>query len=481
MSSTEKKSVQGEIGKSRVKTKKKQNSWKVAVIGGIAVLALIIAGISYYQATHFNSQITINEIKVGGLTAEQTVEKLKTEALKNRVYIGQQQILDEEDTKMGFTNKDLPEVKEILKKQWTFLPSSREKDYRLISGEADQYRNGTLRKLVEEKLLSLNETLKAPVDAFAKLEQGEIVISQSIDGEQYDITSLLKDYDNQNYKSDIHLEPVYIQPIREDSEIVKNEVKKLEELLIRTVDYKVQGQTHSIKASDVIKNATVTKDLTVSIDPDDIKNKIAEINEAQATLNKNFSFKTHSGKVITVKGQGYGWALNVDKEAAQIQEAFAKGETSLSAANISGKGWKGEGYGYETTTNNGIGDTYAEVSIAEQRIWIYKNGQLAGTTNVVTGKHSNGQDTSPGVWYILYKRQNYTLTGDTAGTPYAIKVNYWVPFTNSGQGFHDASWRTNWASNAYLNAGSNGCVNVQPNVMKMVYENLNTYDPVIVY
>ncbi|GAA3324856.1 hypothetical protein GCM10020331_054400 [Ectobacillus funiculus] len=63
----------------------------------------------------------------------------------------------------------------------------------------------------------------------------------------------------------------------------------------------------------------------------------------------------------------------LQKETTRIMEAFEKkGKKSLSASNISGHGWKGEGYGYETTTNNGIGDTYAEVSIQEQRIWLYK-------------------------------------------------------------------------------------------------------------
>ena len=153
----------------------------------------------------------------------------------------------------------------------------------------------------------------------------------------------------------------------------------LQELLQRTVDYKVQDQVYSLKASDLIKNASVSKDMKVTIDPGDIKNKIAEINNSQSTLNKNFTFKTHSGSVISVKGQGYGWAINVEKKQRMIQEAFEKGRKIDSASNIYGHGWNNEGYGYETTTNNGIGDTYAEVSIAEQRIWIYKNGKVVVT------------------------------------------------------------------------------------------------------
>jgi hypothetical protein len=448
----------------------------------IIIIALIFTAIRYYQANHFNEHIKINGIEVSGLNADQALEKLKTSVLKNVVYVGQLQILDGKDTKMRFTDKDLPGVKKLLRSQRTFFPSSNTKNYSLMPSELDQYRSQTMKKKVEEKLISINKGLKAPQDADAHLEQGKIVVSKSISGEQYDVASLLKDYQKQEYTSEIRLNPVYIQPIKKDNTIVKNKVKKLQQLLQQTVDYKVQDKVYTLKASDLIKNASVSKEMKITIDMGDIKNKIAKINNSQSTLNKNFRFKTHSGSVISVKGQGYGWAIDVDKETKQIQEAFEKEEKSISASNIIGHGWSNEGYGYETTTNNGIGKTYAEVSIAEQRIWIYKKGKLVVTTNVVTGKHSTGEDTSPGVWYILYKRSPYVLEGSRAGSSdYSIKVDYWAPFTNSGPGFHDASWRQNWASDAFLTEGSGGCVNTPSSVMKTVYDNLSTYEPVVIY
>ncbi|MFX3624361.1 MAG: L,D-transpeptidase family protein [Ectobacillus sp.] len=481
MNNTVKEAVE-EAEKEQGSSSKRPKSLRFLTTGIIIIIVLLIAGMSYYQATRFNSQVTINGTKVGGLTAEQAMEKLKNSVLKNKVYVGQQLILDEKDTQMGFTDKDFPKVKKLLKSQWTFFPSSKKKQYSLIPEKAGQSRTETMKKLVEAKLVSMNTKLKAPQDAQAKLEEGKVVVSKSRNGKQYDIASLLKNYEKQKHKGEIRLTPVYIQPVKEDSVIVKNEKKKLQDILQQTIDYKVQDKVYSLKASDLIKNASVSKDMKVTMDLSGIKNKLTEINHAQSTLNKDFKFKTHSGSVISVKGQGYGWAIHVEKEAARIQEAFEKGEKSLSASNIYGHGWDKEGIGYETTTNNGIGDTYAEVSIAEQRIWIYKNGKLVLTTHVVTGKHSTLEDTSPGVWYILYKRSPYTLRGTAVGKgEYSVKVDYWAPFTNSGQGFHDASWRTNWASDAYLTAGSGGCVNVPPGIMKTVYDNLSTYEPVVVY
>jgi hypothetical protein len=472
-----------EIEKQRVKSAKWYTNWRFITASIIIIIALIIAAGSYYQANHFNSEIKINDIKVGGMTADTALKKLKTTELKNAVYVGDQQILDEKDTKMGFTDNDLPDFKKLLKSQWTFFPSSKVKEYSLMPGSQDHFRNQTLKEQVEEKLLATNQRLKAPQDAVVRLEQGKIVVSNSINGEQYDVVSLLKDYDKHEYISEIRLNPVYLQPIKEDSEFIKNQQKKLDEFLAQTVNYKVQDKVFTLNSSELIKNASISKDLQIKIDDaGDFKNKIAEINNSQSTLNKDFTFKTHSGSVISVKGEGYGWAIDVEKEVPGIKEAFENGEKSVSATNIYGHGWKGEGYGYEAITNNGIGDTYAEVSLAEQRIWIYKNGQLVVTTNVVTGTHSTHHDTSPGVWYIFYKQSPSVLTGRENGKiTYQVDVDYWAPFTNDGQGFHDASWRGNWASNAYLTAGSHGCVNTPPSIMKTVYDNLSTNEPVVIY
>ena len=456
---------------------------QIIVVSSLIVITSVVCAVIYYhQSTQFNANITINNTKVGGLTADQALKTLKSTVLKNEVYVGEEQIFDGKDTKMGFTDRDLSSVKKLLKKQQTFWPSSKVKNYSLQPGKADQYRSQTMKKLVEDKLISLNKNLTAPKDAMALLKQGKITVSKSIDGKQYDVPQLLKNYQKHAYTSEIHLDPEYILPIKADSPTVKKEEKMLKELIQLTIDYQVQDKVYSLKGSDLIKQASVEKDMQVSIDPAEIKNKITEINNAQSTLNKNFKFTTHSGSEISVKGESYGWALNINKETKRVQEAFEKGEKSLKADNIYGVGWSTYGIGYKNTTNNGIGDTYAEVSIDEQRIWLYKNGKLVFTTNVVTGRHNTHEDTPPGVWYVMYKETPSILEGSEVGNPnYSVKVNFWAPFTLSGCGFHDASWRRNWTSTAYLTAGSGGCVNTPSSVMKIVYDNLTKNEPVIIY
>jgi hypothetical protein len=473
-----------EVENKRPDIHKRASGWKIGIgIGGIIVAsALAIGGLSYYQTTRFNSHITINGTNVGGLTANQALQKLGSTVLKNEVYVGKEKIYDGKDTKIGFTNTDLSSVQKLLKSQETFWPSSKAINYSLTPSKVDQHQSEAEKNEIQNKLLDMNKSLKPAQDATAQLEQGKIVISKSSKGDQYDVPKLVKDYEKQEYKSVIHLNPEYIQPEKENSPIVKKQEKSLQDLLARTVSYTVQGQAYTLKGSDVIKNGSVTKDGQFTIDPSDIKNEISNINASQSTLNKNFQFKTHTGSVISVKGQTYGWALDVEKETKQIQDAFEKGQNTISATNFYGNGWNNKAIGLNNTTNNGIGDTYAEVSIQEQRIWIYRNGQMVLTTNVVTGRQDVGEDTHPGVWYILYKQSPSILVGSEVGmTNYHVPVQYWAPFTNDGEGFHDASWRKNWSSTAYIHNGSGGCVNTPPSIMQTVYNNLSTNEPVIVY
>ena len=86
----------------------------------------------------------------------------------------------------------------------------------------------------------------------------------------------------------------------------------------------MQDEVYPLKAKDLIQNASMSKDMKVTIDASDIKKKITEINNAKSTLNKDFSFKTHSGSVISVKGEGYGWALDVEKKLNKFNKPLRK-------------------------------------------------------------------------------------------------------------------------------------------------------------
>ena len=110
-------------------------------------------------------------------------------------------------------------------------------------------------------------------------------------------------------------------------------------------------------------------------------------------------------------------------------------------------------------------------------MWFYKDGNTLVSTPVVTGDVSKGRGTPTGVYYILYKTTDYTLTGQG----YESKVDYWLPFTQMGVGIHDSSWRNSYGGSIYTYDGSHGCVNTPKDAVETIYNNIQSTYPVVVH
>ncbi|MFT8949105.1 MAG: L,D-transpeptidase [Liquorilactobacillus hordei] len=458
---------------------------KVALtVGGIVVflIAAVLGGYTYYRSTHFNKNIQINGVSVGGLNEKSALAQLKSEKIDNNVYLNGKLLLEGKKTSSGFTQKDLSKIRQLLKKQWTFLPESKKISYQITPSNVSNYRTNVIKPKLKQLLDKKNSKLTAAVDSHAVLRYGKITYTDSKKGNQYNVAKILTAYDKQKNQPTTNIKKFVIQPVTSSSNQVKKQKEKLETLAKRTVVYKVQQTNYNLAAKDVINQATYIGD-KYQISQDGIVNEINDINNKQATLQKSISFKTHAGDTVNVPGGTYGWALKTSDSYETISAAFINNKSEVDAASdIYGVGYLTYGTGYDNLTNDGIGTTYAEISIQDQRAWFYIDGKEVYTTNIVTGKHSTNEDTPTGVWYIMYKQSPATLEGSEAGNAnYSVKVNYWAQFTSSGCGFHDASWRTDWSSTAYLTNGSGGCANTPSANMESVYNSLSQKEAVVVY
>lgn len=125
-----------------------------------------------------------------------------------------------------------------------------------------------------------------------------------------------------------------------------------------------------------------------------------------------------------------------------------------------------------------VGSTYIEISIKQQRMWYYRGGELYVETPVVTG-NVGAYSTPTGYYNVYQKLSPATLTGPT----WSSFVNYWMAFTYSGCGIHDASWRSasEYGGTTYMGNGSHGCVNTPKDAVKKMYKKVTIGTPVIVY
>ncbi len=135
------------------------------------------------------------------------------------------------------------------------------------------------------------------------------------------------------------------------------------------------------------------------------------------------------------------------------------------------------------TTPYGTLSTYVEVDIQNQHVYYYRNGSLALDSACVTGKQTDSSRRTPtGVFSIIEMDTARTLRGEpnAAGQPsYESFVNYWMRFYE-GCGLHDASWRSNFGGDIYINSGSHGCVNMPYNAARELYGMVEYGTPVIV-
>ena len=126
-----------------------------------------------------------------------------------------------------------------------------------------------------------------------------------------------------------------------------------------------------------------------------------------------------------------------------------------------------------------IGNTYIEISIQQQHMWFYLNGKLYCETDVVTGNNDGYHNTPKGAYKIWQRQSPTTLIGPG----YASYVNYWLAFTYSGVGIHDASWRSSkeYGGTTYKGNGSHGCVNTPYSAVKKIYQKAKIGYNVVVY
>lgn len=249
----------------------------------------------------------------------------------------------------------------------------------------------------------------------------------------------------------------------------KDEINKIFSTKITYTLY--NNETYTLD-SNTMKNWVVKNDDGYySIDLDNnIPNFVDELNKKAKYLLTSTEFNaTGLGKINIAFGRKKYAELNKEEEIKRIKEQLEEGkEASFEPI-------------YNPLPNYTNIDTYVELDLTRQRVWMYVNGNCILNTPCVTGNVAGGYATPPGIFYLTYKTTSTYLEGYNGdGSKYKSYVNFWMPF-NGGIGFHDASWRSNFGGTIYMTNGSHGCVNLPYSAARTIYNNINTSIPIILY
>ena len=209
------------------------------------------------------------------------------------------------------------------------------------------------------------------------------------------------------------------------------------------------------------------------LDEEKVKEYTHQISKEVTTYwGEPWQFIDHAGENIEVKAGNFGRVLISYNLSAKLTEAFRSG--SSGSYELEFKFYPESAK--EVDYGAGYGDSYVEVDMEGQHVYVYVDGELVLDSPCVTGDAKRKRLTPTGVFYIEYKQRNRTLRGENYATP----VNYWMHFYNHC-GFHDAGWRRKFGGDIYLTDGSHGCVNMPPEKAKEMYDIVYKGMPVIVY
>lgn len=214
----------------------------------------------------------------------------------------------------------------------------------------------------------------------------------------------------------------------------------------------------------------------LDLNDEKIESYVETVAEKYNTFDSPKQFTTTDGQQIEITNSYYGWLLDNEYAAEELKKIVGEKKSVdldlTDRSEESDKWWIRVGAQYNPV--NEYGADYAEVSIAAQHMWLYKEGQIVFESDVVTGLPDGYHNTPTGAFRIIYQQQNATLTGPG----YSTQVAYWMVFADD-VGFHDATWQPYFGGQLYQWNGSHGCVNMPlgnaATLYELVYPNMAVF------
>lgn len=305
---------------------------------------------------------------------------------------------------------------------------------------------------------------------YSKLEKtdSEFIVSEQVIGNKLDVIKL-KDYivgELDGTAKEIDLTMYYIdrdstQPTYEE---LIAEVEKVNNTYITYSNNTKVALIDFMDSCVIVDNKIQFDESTVEKLSKDIEALIKEQLTDYNTVGNPLQFTTNSGESIEITEGTWGNVFDSKAETEYILNIFRDFKSEENRTPI-----MSQEYGNE------IPDTYVEVSIDDQHVWWYKDGEMVMDSGCVTG-HKGKMDTPKGVYFIFQKANWVTF-------PVGGSSRNWMKFTKRGHGLHDATWRSlsQFGTDRYTWNGSHGCVNLPLEFANKLYDEVELGTCVVIY
>ena len=253
-----------------------------------------------------------------------------------------------------------------------------------------------------------------------------------------------------------------------ENKALKGTLKQMNTYAGAKITYRFGRAKEVVDGKLISKWIRVNKKGNVILKKKKIEDYVANLRRKYDTIFKSRRFKTSYGKTITISGGDYGWWMNAGQEEKKLTQLIQAGKKVERMPEY-----------YQTAQSYGkkdYGDSYVEINLTTQHVFLYDKGKKILETDCVTGNSARGYDTPVGAYSVTYTERNATLNGENYATP----VKYWMPF-NRNIGLHDADWRSTFGGEIYKYNGSHGCVNLPPDKAAEIFKYVKKGTPVFCY
>lgn len=444
--------------------------YSVAILFGIIALAFLI---QKFRESYFEYGTTIQGVDCSFLTAEEATKRVEREINEKTVTI---QLIDNQYTvnyeTFGFQITATDEVEEILA---TEHRNNSKEHFLTDSVTIDEQK---LREWLESIPDLKAENMEISQNAYIQWDGADFSIVPEVLGNLYnfeEIYQILANDLSSGMPENIDLQGLAYGYPEITSEQLQSKINELESILSTTIHYQLTDGTEFTLDRDVMKQWVIQdKDGNYQIDiVSNLPSFVEQLNNMVENADQELSFHpTGLENVVNVPivDTPPSSSINQEEEIARITDVLGSGKTYQYTPIYN-----------ENSTLNTL-NSYIEIDITRQHVWMYVDGVCIVDTDTVTGNITvSGYATPTGVYFLDSKTTNTTLRGyNKDGSRYASWVQFWMPFYG-GYGLHDATWRDSFGGTIYQTNGSHGCVNLPYEMAEIIYQNLDYNTPIIIY
>ena len=188
----------------------------------------------------------------------------------------------------------------------------------------------------------------------------------------------------------------------DDPELLKRQAY-CQNYLNQKIKYELGKESFTLTPQQL--DALMKDDLSGEADPDKVADFAKQLKSDYDIVGSDREFTSLTGKTFKVSGGNYGWIIDADGEASQLEKDI-NSHKDVSREPVFAQ--KGNGT-YSKTLE--IGDTYIDVDLSKQHVVYFESGVKKFECDCVSGCVAAGHSTPTGVYNINSKDRNVTLKG----------------------------------------------------------------------